>query len=84
MAKAKHLCSTCLPFCFVWCMAAILFCVAVRVRGQVDPDDEAAAREWLAQYNEEAMTRIPVKVEADWAYNTNITDYNNQRAVMKQ
>ena len=59
----------------------MLIVIVVPVLAQVDPDDEEAAREWLAVYNAEAQIRIPVSRQATWDYNTNITDHNQARDV---
>ena len=43
---------------------------------QVEPDNEEQARAWLEIYNEDAQTEYPKAVEAEWNYNTNLTDEN--------
>ena len=44
-------------------------------------DDEDAARLWADQYNQEAQVVYYEYMEAEWTYNTNITDHNSQKAV---
>lgn len=43
--------------------------------------DEAAAREFLDQYNTEYADLVNLYVIADWNYNTNLTDENADAAV---
>ena len=45
-------------------------------RAQVNPDDEDEARAWLETYNANAQVEYPISVEAEWNYNTNLTDEN--------
>lgn len=44
---------------------------------------EDQAREWLVYYNSEASKQWYKYTEAWWAYNTNITEYNEQVAVLE-
>ncbi len=39
------------------------------------------ARQYLAEYNEEAMRVYYTAVEASWGYNTNITDETQRKSV---
>lgn len=48
---------------------------------QIDPDDEDQAREWLQVYNTDAQVQYPLSIEAEWNYNTNLTDENLDKTV---
>ena len=39
------------------------------------------AKQWLMEYNIRTMDVYSSAVEARWDYNTNLTDFNQQRAV---
>ena len=54
---------------------------ATAAHAQIDPDDEDEAREWLVVYNAEAQLQFSAAVDAEWTYNTNITDDNLQATV---
>ena len=43
--------------------------------------DINVARQWLHEYNIRAMDIYSMAASAKWEYNTNLTDYNQQRAV---
>ena len=43
--------------------------------------DIDVARQWLREYNIRAMDVYSKAVAARWDYNTNLTDYNQRRAV---
>lgn len=45
--------------------------------------EEERARTWLKSYNNQAQIVWSMSVEADWEYNTNLTDYNLEKSVSK-
>ncbi|OCT62270.1 hypothetical protein XELAEV_18043354mg [Xenopus laevis] len=46
------------------------------------PKDEAGARAFADDYNSTAETILFKSVEASWAYNTNLTEYNSQQQIL--
>lgn len=44
-------------------------------------NNETAAIIFLDEYNQQAMVEYYQDVSASWTYNTNITDYNQERSV---
>ena len=65
-----------------WCSIlfwSLLSTVAEVCRSQ--PPDEVVAQLWLNQYNADAEVVYYAAVEADWIYNTNLTDYNMGNSV---
>lgn len=51
-----------------------------KMKQQQQPTEEEATQ-WLAYYNDEASKQWNRDAEAWWAYQTNITEYNEQQAV---
>ncbi len=56
-------------------LAALPFIFAQKIT------DLDVARQYLAEYNEEAMQIYYTAVEASWSYNTNITDETQRKSV---
>ena len=63
------------------CRLRVAALCATAAHAQIDPDDEDEAREWLVVYNAEAQLQFSAAVDAEWTYNTNITDENLQATV---
>jgi len=54
--------------------AIVLLCLAVLARGQSGTEEQAA--QWALVYNTQAEFIWSLAIEAEWTYNTNLTDHN--------
>ena len=59
----------------------ILVLISITSLGSCLITDEQQARDWLDWYNDRAQEVYYEDVIGAWNYNTNITDYNQQRSV---